>query len=81
MNATIVRYNSPDIKNVKIIGNMVDFSNTKTSYDNLIYTDFAADGLIVKDNFTINGREEYLISVPNITNKTITDNLNVKIGR
>lgn len=81
MNATIVRYNSPDIKNVKIIGNMVDFTNTKTSYDNLIYTDFAADGLIVKDNFTINGREEYLISVPNITNKTITDNLNVKIGR
>ena len=86
-NATIIRYNSPNINNVKIIGNMVDFSNTGKSYDKLIYTDFPADGLIVKDNITINGHAGFMITVPNVTNKTVSGNKNTvspiggKVGR
>ena len=74
--ATIIRYNGPDIKNVKIIGNMVDFSKTGKSYDKLIYTDFAADSLVVEDNVTIDGHSDFLISAPNVKNKKISNNRN-----
>ena len=77
MNATIVNFNSSDIKDVKISSNMVDFSNTKTLYDKIIYTNVAADGLIVKDNVTINGHEGFLITVPNVTNKIVMNNTNI----
>lgn len=77
MNVTLVNFNSSDIKDVRIIGNTVDFSNTKTIYDKIIYTDVAADGLIVKDNVTIGGHEGFLITIPNVTNKIVMNNTNI----
>ena len=77
MNSNVVKYNSSDIYNVSLVGNKVDFTNTRKNYDKLIYTEFRADGLEVRDNDIINGNDGNLIMVPNIKNKNISRNKQV----
>ena len=75
MNTNLVRYNSPNVKDIRIIGNTVDFTGTGKLYDKLIYTDYNAERIEIKENIVIGGNERTVIDIPNITNKTVSNNV------